>query len=82
MKSEENGQWHRDVGDYSPGPDTEEMEMVRSDVSSGLLKSVDCPQSDVDDNQEGYELLAGLLRRRGASSPSNLGCKQIYQGII
>ena len=72
VKPVEYREGHGHVSDDSPGPDTEEFKMIGPHASTRLLQRVDRPHGDVDDDQEGDELLAGLLRRPRASPPGDL----------
>lgn len=60
MEAVEDGQWHRDMRDYRPGPDAEEVQMRWSEGCLPLDQGVDEPDRHVCDQQECHQLPARL----------------------
>ena len=54
-------QGHGDMRYYGPGPDSVEPELQRIELGTAALEPADDPHGQVGDQQEGDELLAGLV---------------------
>lgn len=72
VESIEYSERHGHVRDDRPRPDAEELQMIGTHAGPRLLQRVHRPQSDVDDDQEGDQLLAGFVVPRATSSPRDL----------
>lgn len=79
MESVEDGQWHRHMRDYRPGPDAEEVQMRGSEGCLAFDQGVDEPDRHVCDQQESHQFPARLdavLLSPLAAAPPGIHYKQ------